>query len=184
MRPFVTPFHSVPPLKPSHDRNSPTDVRVRPSDIQSEVDISFASMGIGIAPSLPPPLPFSPLHCLRSISRHQRRSVGRQIAATKCPLAPTRPRKIGVEVAAGIAVQNEITDLSLSRSFLPHRVTCMLCPLRVSVPHSFPAFLSARPDAPHRIAGAAAHGPPYCMSFDRLARSRHACHFLLPLINF
>ena len=77
LRPFVTPFHSVPPLKPSHDRNSPTDVR--PSFRHSKRSRHFICLHGNWNCPLPPspPLPFSPLHCLRSISRHQRRSVAK-----------------------------------------------------------------------------------------------------------
>ena len=56
---------------------------------------------------------------------------------------------------------------------------CVLhCPfaLHRSVPHSFPAFLSARPDAPH-------HRPPYYMSFDCLAPAMRASHSLPRLIH-
>ena len=78
---FVTPFHSVPPLKPARTRR----------DRSSRPRCSFVACLTSIRPTfkvestfhLPPwelelPLPsFSPLHCLRTISRHQRRSVAK-----------------------------------------------------------------------------------------------------------
>ena len=57
-----------------------------PPDIQSGVDISFASTGIGIATSLP----LSPLTAFDPFRGGDQRPSddGRQIAATKCPLLP------------------------------------------------------------------------------------------------
>ena len=81
LRPFVTPFHSVPPLKPSHDRNSPTDATSVLPTFKAKSTFHLPPWELELLPpSLPapsPPLPFSPLHCLRSISRHQRRSVAK-----------------------------------------------------------------------------------------------------------